>query len=113
MRKLSAENPAHAELFFQHRNDLFCYPCAIGPAVYEGVPDLAIGNGIGVQCFDLHALSAWVDEGEEADGLAVFEVLAEGGVSVDAFDLGFVQFDDGGIRWSESKPRELSMDDMW
>jgi len=47
---------------------------------------------------------ALVDPGEQADGVAVFEVCAEGGGRVDAFDLGFVLFDGGGIWLSEGKP---------
>ena len=70
------------------------------------------GLALGVQSFDLEVGVGGIEHGEQADGVAVFEPCAEGGVGVDAFDLGLVLFDGGGIWLSERETREFATEEV-
>lgn len=61
--------------------------------------------------FQFHAVLGLVDHGEEADGVAVFELGAVRG-GVDVSDLGFESLDGAGICFVDDKSRELSVEEV-
>ena len=115
-RKLSKDSAATMNNFFHFREAavarLFGGFLLRGPFCRGRLQDLFEARSpLGVQRFQFHAVLGLVNHGEEADGVAVFELGAVRG-GVDVSDLGFESLDGAGICSVNDKSRELLVEEV-